>query len=119
MKIKLDENIPASLAAALVEFGHDVDTVLDENLKGADDRRVWQAAQSEQRFFITQDLDFSNIDIFQPGSHSGLLLVRIGSPNLRILSEKITGIFGSENTEDWGGCFIVLTNRKLRIRRPQ
>lgn len=44
MKIKLDENIPHRLVDALARRGHDVDTVLDEDLKGHDDAAVWQAA---------------------------------------------------------------------------
>ena len=33
MKIKLDENMPHRLVAALARHGHDVDTVLDEQLR--------------------------------------------------------------------------------------
>jgi predicted nuclease of predicted toxin-antitoxin system len=58
MKIKLDENLPTSLKDALSRLGHDVDTVPEEALSGRDDATVWSAAQSGERFLITQDLDF-------------------------------------------------------------
>ncbi len=74
MRIKLDENLPASLAVVLGALGHDVDTVVDEQLGGSDDLTVWQAAQQAQRFFISQDLDFSDVRQFVPGTHEGLLL---------------------------------------------
>jgi len=47
VRIKLDENLPVSLAARLTALGHSVDTVIDEGLAGRDDGSVWQAAQGE------------------------------------------------------------------------
>ncbi len=77
MKVKLDENIPASVASRLAQLGVDTDTVLGEGLRGRPDADVWSAAQNEDRLFVTQDLDFSDIRIFKPGTHHGLLLVRL------------------------------------------
>jgi len=51
--------------------------VLDENLGGRDDDTVWAAAQAEQRFLVTQDLDFSDARRFVPGTHAGVLIVRL------------------------------------------
>lgn len=59
MRLKLDENIPASGAARLAALGHDVHTVRDEGLGGRPDDDVWHAAQAEDRFLVTQDLDLS------------------------------------------------------------
>ncbi|HUJ09007.1 MAG TPA: DUF5615 family PIN-like protein [Verrucomicrobiae bacterium] len=80
MKIKLDENTPARLVPILSQLGHQADTVFDERLTGRADEIVWNAAQLDGRFLITQDLDFSDIRRFQPGTHHGLLLVRLRLP---------------------------------------
>jgi len=72
VKIKLDENVPEQLAGALSELGHDADTVILEDLVGRDDDAVWLADQESRRFLITQDLDFSDIRKFTPGTHAGL-----------------------------------------------
>ena len=80
MKIKLDENLPERLASELKQLGHDIDTVPGEHLVGQTDEQVWQAAQSASRFLITQDLDFSDMRLYTPGTHAGLLLVRLASP---------------------------------------
>jgi len=119
MKIKLDENIPASLVAPLNELGHNVDTVPQEGLAGGDDKTVWVAAQREERFLITQDLDFSDIRRFRPGDHHGILLVRLRNPGRLALAKQIWEIFSKENIKDWQGCFIILTDLKLRIHRPK
>jgi predicted nuclease of predicted toxin-antitoxin system len=87
MKIKLDENIPAGVAGILNGLGHDTDTVPQERLAGRDGRIVWEAAQQSERFLITQDLDFSDLRRFVPGSHHGLLLIRLRRPGPRRLTQ--------------------------------
>ncbi len=118
MKLKLDENIPAGLVETLAALGHDVDTVPQEALTGEPDPKVWDAAQNAHRFLVTQDLDFSDIRHFAPGTHRGLLLVRLSNPSRRRLLERIRGIFSTEDVETWPECFVVVTDRKIRIRRP-
>jgi predicted nuclease of predicted toxin-antitoxin system len=61
-------------------LGHDVDTVASEGLKGGHDSDIWSAARRDDRLLITQDLDFSDIRQFTPGTHPGLLLVRLREP---------------------------------------
>lgn len=117
MKIKLDENIPATLVDILASAEHDVDSVPSEDLAGQDDSAVWRAAQNSARFFITQDLDFSDIRQYQPGTHQGLLVVRLAEPSRRRLIERIRHLFATEAVEAWRGCFVVATDHKIRIRR--
>lgn len=119
MKIKLDENLPRVLAEILTDFGHDVDTVPQEGIAGADDETVWHEAQAANRFLITQDLDFSDIRLFMPGTHAGILLVRLRKPGRQALLYRIHQIFSEEDVSTWPGCFVVLSDYKLRIVRPK
>ncbi len=118
MKIKLDENLPLRLAALLKNVGHDVHTTAQEGLIGHSDREIWEAAQKESRFLITQDLDFSDSRRFAPGSHRGILLVRLHSPSRTNLIERVGELFQTENVTDWSGCFVVATERKIRVVKP-
>jgi predicted nuclease of predicted toxin-antitoxin system len=118
VKIKLDENIPIRLAPVLSGVGHDVDTVPGEKLTGQDDPTVWAASQESNRFLITQDLDFSDIRQFIPGHHCGLLLVRFRDPGREAIFRRLCEVFLSEDMENWARCFVVVTERKLRVRRP-
>src|SRR5438067_4002849 len=118
MKIKLDENLPFRLATLLKELGHDALTVYDQRLIGHHDRQIWDAAQKESRFLITQDLDFSDLRRFAPGSHHGILLVRLRSPNRRSLAARIKGLFQEENVGEWAGSFVVAAELKTRVRKP-
>jgi len=119
MKIKLDENLPARLVPLLSKLGHQVDTVSDEGLTGKPDNDVWHKVIQEDRFLITQDLDFSDTRQFQPGTHPGILLVRLREPGANALLEQIGRVIQENSLEDWFGCFIVLTEHKLRVRRPE
>ncbi len=118
MKIKLDENLPVRLTAVLASLHHDVHTVAEENLSGGSDRDVWEAAQRDERFLITQDLDFSDLRRFAPGTHHGILLVRLRSPDRQSLIRRTQEIFQHEEVSRWAGCFVVATDRKIRIVRP-
>lgn len=119
MKIKLDENMPNLLVATLANLGHDVETVAQEGLAGHSDSDIWKCSQKEGRFLITQDLDFSDIKRFTPGKHHGILLVRLRSPGRLALTRKIGKLFETENVSDWKECFVVVTDRKLRVQRPK
>jgi len=118
VRIKLDENLPHRLVPLLTELGHDVDTVPAEQLAGRDDGVVWEAAQAHGRFFITQDLDFSDARKYVPGTHHGLLLVRLPQPGRMALFDRVTALFRTEDVEEWKACIVTATPRKVRVKRP-
>ena len=118
MRIKLDENIPARLCRALASLGHEPDTVLSEGLRGRDDMEAWHAAQAASRFLLTQDLRFSDVRSFPPGTHHGVPLVRLRDPGREALHERILAAFSDSDVEAGRGCLVALTERKLRVRRP-
>jgi predicted nuclease of predicted toxin-antitoxin system len=118
VRIKLDENLPDRLVPVLTALGHDVDTVHGEQLTGRTDPDVWTAAQSTQRFLVTQDIDFSDVRRYTPGTHAGLLLLRLPRPGRNAVLERVTRLFRTEQIETWAGCLVVATDQKVRIRRP-
>jgi predicted nuclease of predicted toxin-antitoxin system len=119
MKIKLDENLPLRLATRLKALGHDVHTLYDERLIGRTDNEIWETTQKESRFLITQDLDFSDTRRFSPGSHHGILLLRLRAPNRRNLIERVEELFQEEQVSEWARCFVVATGQKIRVRKPE
>jgi predicted nuclease of predicted toxin-antitoxin system len=119
MRIKLDENLPTEIARRLATRGHDVHTMQDEGLAGCSDADLWSAVQRDRRSLLTQDLDFSDARRFVPGSHNGVILLRLRTPSQRQLLERVEQVFDDEQTNSWKGCFVIVTDRKVRIRRPQ
>lgn len=119
MRIKLDENLPSRLAPRLAALGHDVQTAGEEGIAGHVDAVIWEAAQPEARFLITQDMDFSDTRRFAPGSHYGILLIRLRTPSRRALTQRGEDLFREEDASTWPRCFVVATERKVRVRRPR
>jgi predicted nuclease of predicted toxin-antitoxin system len=117
MKIKLDENLPSLLASRLAAMGHDAQTVVEEGIAGEADPVVWEAAQREARFLITQDMHFSDARRFAPGTHEGILLVRLRAPSWRALVARVEDLFTEQDVAGWAGCFVVATERKVRVLR--
>jgi predicted nuclease of predicted toxin-antitoxin system len=117
MKIKIDENLPVQISLNLRTLGHDVHTIPEEGLSGSDDDHVWAAAQREGRFLVTQDLDFSDERKFAPGTHYGIALIRLRWPSRCSLVSRTEQVFRFENTDTWQGCFVVITEHKVRVRR--
>jgi predicted nuclease of predicted toxin-antitoxin system len=73
----VDENIPRSTAPALRDDGHQAVDVRDVGLRGADDVEVFAYAQSMSATLLTADRDFSSALTFRPGTHAGMVVVRI------------------------------------------
>jgi len=117
MRIKLDENLPARLAPALEQLGHDVHTVHDEKLAGVDDNALWLRVQQECCFLVTQDLDFADKRRFIPGTHAGTLLVRLRNPGRGALYSLVLRLFQQMENAEFGGAHIVATEHKIRITK--
>jgi predicted nuclease of predicted toxin-antitoxin system len=118
MKFKFNENVPEELGVLTTEAGHDVHTVLSEKLGGRNDPTIFAAASAEDRVLVTQDLDFSDVRQFAPGTHSGIILIRLATPSRRNLIERFAQLLAHPDLETWARCFVVATDMKLRVRRP-
>jgi len=113
VKVKLDENIPVSLAEALASLGHDVQTVIGQGLTGRADAEIWRQCQLEDRLLMTQDLDFSDARKFQPGSHAGIVLVRLQNPGASPCSACLVPF--SETTISNLGEGALLSSQKQKF----
>ena len=118
MKVKLDENLPRRVAPLLAEAGHDVDSVHDEGLAGADDPTVSEVATVAGRLVITLDRGFGDIQRYPPGSHAGILVLRIDDQSAAAVIGALGALATSTDLSDLGGCVAVYRNGDLRVRRP-
>lgn len=117
MKIKIDEDLPKTVAEMVRNHVLDTTTVLEERLSGTLDPDLWKIIQKEGRFLITGDKAFADIRRYQPGTHFGVLLLRPeedGIPQLKLL---ISEVLKSGMLEKLSRCIAVATIGRLRIRR--
>lgn len=117
MRIKLDENLPLELQSGLGSLGHDVHSVFDENLAGEPDDKIWHACTGEERFLITQDLDFSDLRKYPPGTHAGIMILRVNDDSRKNLIRVVLQAFQEQDTSAFERALVVVTDVKIRIRR--
>lgn len=79
MKFEVDENLPQEIAEALLDLGHDADTVHGEGLSGAEDGVVLRAAAAAARIFMTLDKGVASLLQHPVSEHSGVVLFRPNS----------------------------------------
>ncbi len=118
MKLKLDENLPASAAAILQTAGHDVDTVISEDLKGAPDPDVVAAATAAGRILVSLDRGLGDIRAYPPGSHAGIVVLRLTGQSPAVVGEAVTDLASLTDPASLTGTVAVLQRGLLRIRHP-
>jgi predicted nuclease of predicted toxin-antitoxin system len=77
VKVKLDENLGRREAEPLRAAGHDVLTVVDQNMASATDRQLIEVCRKEGRCLVTLDLDFANPLLFRPSDYTGTAVLRL------------------------------------------
>jgi predicted nuclease of predicted toxin-antitoxin system len=115
----IDENMPRSTAPALRLAGHTANDVRDLGLRGRDDLDVFARAQADDAILITADLGFSSVLRFPPGTHSGIIVLRI--PNDVPVSTRIrelTKALAELNGQDLRGVLVIVEVGRTRVRRP-
>ena len=118
MRLKLDENLPDEAREAAVALGHDVDTVVEEELGGASDPDVLAAARREDRFLVTLDRGFGDVRRYPPGTHGGIAVLRVDSQDAGSVADAMTTFLSNDLLGDLHGCIVVVRGHLVRIRRP-
>lgn len=118
MKFKLDENLPVSSTAILAGAGHDVDTAGQEGLSGAPDPDVVAAATAAGRVLVSLDVGLADIRAYPPGSHAGIVLLRLTDQSAAAVSKAVADLAAFPNADSLTGAVAVLQRGLLRIRHP-
>ena len=116
MKFKIDENLPAEIAAELGAAGHDAECVGDEGLIGSPDPPLLKRARREARVFLTMDKGIADVRRYPPEEYAGIVLLRPRTSGraalIAFLRRHITELLES----DLAGHLVVLTDGGIRRR---
>ena len=115
MKIKLDENMPQALAALLRSAGHDVATVAEEGLSGADDPPVLEKAALEGRLLMTFDKDFADIRHYPIGTHAGIVVFRLRDQRWIVLQKPAQRVVESSLLDRLKQGLAIVDKTHIRI----
>ena len=119
MRLKLDENLGQRWIQLLREAGHDVLTVLEEGLSGADDFGVIGAAGAERCCFVTLDLDFANPLRFRPSTYAGIAVLRLRAKTTQQeLDETVATLVAHLARADITGRLWIVEVGRVREYQP-
>ena len=111
--------MPRSASQVLIAAGHDVDTVVDEDLAGATDPQVVAAAAATGRLLITLDRGLGDIRAYPPGSHAGILVLRPSDQSPPTVAAALAEVVAGHDLTMLAGTVAVAQRGLLRIRRLQ
>ncbi len=117
LPVKVDEDLPSEVADLLRSAGHEAITAVGQRMGGAKDRVLWQAVQAEGRFLVTADKGFSDIRLYPPGTHGGVLLLRPDDDGISPLLDLLRRVLRGRGLDPLRGTVTVATPRGIRIRK--
>ena len=120
MKLKLDENLGLRGREICAAAGHDVSTVVEQNLTSSPDPKVVEICAGEGRCLVTLDLDFANPLRFPPKDNAGIAVLRLPKrPGAQDLLDAVrTFVAGLEKASIAGRLWIVEPGR-IREYQPE
>jgi len=113
---KLDENLPVEAAELLGQAGYDAATVVDQRMVGVDDTSLAHACKQEGRVMVTLDLDFADIRTFRPGTHPGIIVIRLIDQSKPRCLDAVKRIIVTPTSESIEGRLWIVDQRAIRIR---
>jgi predicted nuclease of predicted toxin-antitoxin system len=114
VRVKLDENLPDSVLSLLGGVGHDVDTARAEGRRGAKDPAVLAGATADGRLLLTLDRGLGDIRGYPPGTHAGIVVVRLDHHSPRAIRDAVERISVTVDLADLQGCVAVWRRRASR-----
>jgi predicted nuclease of predicted toxin-antitoxin system len=114
LKLLADENIAGDMVAWLRAQGCEV-VHASEQLAQEADSVVLQAAEKEGRLLLTEDKDFGELVFRDRMNSHGVILLRMGKLTIAKRIERLTETWSVVQSNP-SGCFIVITEKKIRVR---
>ena len=105
----LDENVPRRIYRVLKEHGYQIEYVP----KGVDDETVIKMAREKNLVLVTRDSDFADEIRYPPGSHPGIIVLRVHPAIPRLLAEKL--LEALSRLEDVRGKLIIIYNDRVEV----
>lgn len=117
MKFKLDENVPLRLKSTITNAGHVASDVYEQNLAGKTDQLVFQRCKEEGYILVTNDTDFENIQAYPPGTHPGIILLRLRSQDLRSVITAFCELLDKVDLDKVNGSLIIVGPEMIKVRK--
>jgi len=120
MKFKLDENLGETGKALLEAAGHDVMTVRQQGLSGADDDHLYRVVGAEDRILVTLDRDFGEVLRFPPEKTAGIVIIAsIGRLSKSVIEARISDLLEVLQSEPIDGALWIIEPGRVRVHQKK
>lgn len=115
MKFLLDQDVYASTARLMSEWGHDVVPVARIGLSRAKDEELLAVAQEQGRILVTRDRDYGSL-VFVRGLGVGVLYLRVLPSTQQSVHKELARVLEMYSGEELAHAFVVIEPDSHRIR---
>ena len=112
---KIDEDLPAEIAAMLRAAGHDATTVAEQRMVGTPDDRLWEVIVVEGRSLITADVGFADARRVAAAQHIGIVLLRLARESRGAYIRVVSDLLATFPMEQVAGCVVRVTEDSVRV----
>jgi len=116
-RLVLDQNVRIEVADALRNDGHDVLRASETNLARRDDQALFLWAREHERTVVTFDEDFAERAYWNRDPHAGVVRLRLEPQTPEHVVPILQVFLRSYSPADLRNALVILTERKVRIRR--
>lgn len=116
-RLLVDQNVRIEVAEALRSDGHEVVRAIETNLARRDDQTLFRWAREVGLTIITFDEDFAEYAYWTRELHSGVVRLRIEPQTPEHVIPVLRAFLDSYTSVDLRNALVILTERKVRIRR--
>ena len=116
MRFKLDENLPIEAGVLFAANGHDVETVLSEEMGGSADELLIEKSRRERRVLVSLDLGFADIRRYPPQASPGVIVLRLENQAKDRVLAALSRVCELLSEEPLEGRLWIIDESRLRVR---
>lgn len=117
MKLLSDACIYRATEEVLLQWGHDLELARNVGLADASNGDILAHAVATDRVLLTRDMHFSSILLYPPGSHRGIIVLKIRPTWMDEVHAVLKGFLATISEEEMRGALAIVDRSKWRLRR--
>jgi len=117
MRLFCDQNIPLETVEFLHSLGYDTLSTRVVGMSRADDEDVLRYAIREDRTLLTFNSDFSDLRVFPPDTHCGIIRRRLHQQTAEALHPILERDLRQLGGRDLAGRLVTVKANSVRTRR--